>query len=59
MGGYERDELLRGDEFGLFPEPGKVPKIAGDQVVGARLVRALEENVVARVARGLDRAGRQ
>jgi len=40
--------------FVFFPEGGKVAAIAGDEEVGASRIGALEEDVVVRVAGGLD-----
>ena len=42
-----------------FPELWKVPLVAGDEVVRPRGVGTLDENVIARIVRDLDRLDRR
>jgi hypothetical protein len=41
-------EFAAGDDFGPLPESGEVALIAGDEVVGAGCVGALQEEVAVR-----------
>lgn len=48
------DELYKlpcGYDFCGFPEFGEMPRVAGDEIVGARFISAFEEDVVGRIAR--------
>lgn len=50
------DELARCDDFGLLPELREMPWIAGHEVVRASDIGALNEDIVAGVARNEQRA---
>ena len=53
MRGDQADKLSRCDDLGIFPESWEMPLVAGNQVVGARRVRALQKLVIFRIARDL------
>ena len=55
----DADEFAGGDDFGFLPELWKMALIAGDQVVRAGGIGALEENVIGGVGRDLKRGGRR
>jgi len=56
VGSGEGYELAGSDDFGLFPEWGKVARVTGDEVVGAGVVGTFQEDVVAGIGGGLDAA---
>ena len=51
MRGDEADKLSRCDDLGIFPESWEVPLVAGNQVVRAGRVRALQKLVIFWIAR--------
>ena len=40
---HQRNELSRTDDLCRLPEPGKMPLIPGNQVIGARFVGTFQE----------------
>jgi hypothetical protein len=53
MWSYDADEFAGSDYLSLFPESGKMPLVAGDQVVGAGGVGAFHELIVVGILRDL------
>ena len=51
---YDTHEFTGSDDLGLFPEPWKMPLVAGNQVVSAGGVSALQEVVVVRIPGDLE-----
>src|SRR6266496_15571 len=57
MRGDDVHKLARRDRLGFLPEPREMPLVAGHEIVGTRGLGALQELVVVRVARQLERTG--
>jgi hypothetical protein len=54
--GNDADEFAGRNDLGILPEPGKMLRVARDQVVGPGSIRALHELVVAGIVRNLQDA---
>ena len=58
VGRDNRNKLAGGDDFGFLPELGEVARIASDQEIGSGRVSAFQKNIIARIGRDLEPAGR-
>ncbi len=59
MRGNKADKLPRRDDLCVLPERREVPPIARDEIVGTSSIGTLDKDVVIRIARHFEAAGRR